>query len=115
MDGDVTRAMDETAAVINQSLFSGQQTYTIGFLYLSAHNLVMNIRASSQGLSGQFSWLENSKSVGNVSEGFTIPDRILENPQFAIFAKTNYGMKYLAMIWPYLRGQMFTVCGMTNP
>lgn len=114
-DTDIANAEIETQYQINQCLFEDQNSYNLGYLYLSAHNLVMNIRASSQGLSGQYDWLINSKAVGNVSEGISIPQRILDNPIYSMLSQTPYGVKYLGMILPFLSGVMFTVPGRTLP
>lgn len=114
-DADITNAMQLAAVNFNQGLFADQQTYQVAFLLLSAHFLVMNLRASSQGIAGQYEWLQNSKSAGSVSEGLSIPQRILDNPEFAMLSKTNYGAQFLLMVLPQLTGQMFTVCGRTNP
>lgn len=115
LDADITKAFSFVDAMINPNLFSSQAAYTNGYLLLSAHFLVMNLRASSQGLNGQFNFLQASKSVGPVSEAFSIPQRILDNPELAILVKTNYGAQYLQMVLPQLAGQMFTVCGGTRP
>lgn len=114
-NADITNAMQLAAVNFNQGLFADQQTYQVAFLLLSAHFLVMNLRASSQGVSGQYEWLQNSKSAGSVSEGLSIPQRILDNPEFAMLSKTNYGAQFLLMVLPQLTGQIFTVCGRTNP
>lgn len=114
MDNDIVKALNLAAVNFNQCLWGNQNTYTIGFLLLSAHFLQINLQASSQGLSGQYSWLVSSKSVGSVSEGLTIPDRILANPEFAMLSKTRYGAEYLFLLLPQLAGQMFSVPGRTH-
>lgn len=111
---DIQRAMGEAAFSFNEGLFTSQANYDIGFLLLTAHYLVMDLRASSQGIAGQYSWLENSKSVGSVSQSFAIPQRVLDNPEFSMLSKTNYGAKFLALLLPQLVGQVFTVCGRTS-
>lgn len=112
---DIVNAMAEAVPNINVSLFTTQTNYTLGFLLISAHFLVTNLRSSSQGIAGQYAWLANSKSVGSVSEGMSIPQRILDNPVFAMLSKTTYGARYLMMVLPNMSGQMFTVCGRTQP
>lgn len=114
-DADITKAMTQTVVSINQGLFCNQPSYTIGFQLLTAHFLVLNLRSSSQGINGQYSFLESSKSVGSVSQSFSIPQRILDNPLWAMFMKTNYGAMYIEMIFPMLTGQVFTVMGTTLP
>lgn len=115
MDSDIVRAEGEMELSINPNLLNNQATYTNAALYLSAHYLVMNLRAASQGLTGSYPWMTQSKSVGNVSESFAIPQRLLDNPEFAALVKTYYGERYLEIILPLLSGQMFSVCGRTNP
>lgn len=114
-DVDIAKAFRFTNAQINQALFDAQENYTLGYMLLAAHCLVTNLRASSQGISGQYSFLEQSKSVGSVSQAFSIPQRILDNPDFAMLAKTNYGAQYLQMLLPLLSGQMAIAYGSTRP
>lgn len=113
LDQDIANAFQETQVNMNQGLFADQSSYNLGYLLLAAHFLVLNIRSSSQGISGQFSWNQNSKAVGSVSEAFSIPQRILDNPVFAMLSKTNYGARYLMMIMPQLSGQIFIAPGTT--
>lgn len=112
-DSDIMKAQIQAQATINPNLFPTQNLYTIGSQLLSAHMLVGNLRASSQGIAGKFNWATNSKSVGAVSESLSIPQRILDNPEFSIYASTTYGVQYLAMVIPLLTGQMFPVQGGT--
>lgn len=113
-NNDITSAESDAAVFINPNLFANQDNYSTGFLILSAHFLVMNLRASSQGLTGQFGWLQSSKSVGSVSESFSIPDRIMANPEYAMLTKTYYGAKFLMIVLPQLSGQIFVVGGCTS-
>lgn len=114
-DQDIMNALSDADVNINQGLFMGQAAYTTAFLLLSAHYMVLSLRASSQGIAGQYNFLQGSKGVGSVSESFNIPQRILDNPEFSMLCKTNYGAKYLGFILPLLSGQIFTVCGGTQP
>lgn len=113
-DQDIAQAINDAGINFNEALFSDQSSFNTGYLLLTAHFMVMNLRASSQGISGQYSWLQSSKGVGSVSEAFAIPDRILENPELAMLSKTQYGAKFLFLILPQLTGQIFTVFGRTN-
>lgn len=115
LDTDITSAFNEVDITINPGMWCSQQAYSIGYLYLAAHLMVLNLRNSSQGLNGQYNWLQASKGVSSVSEGFDIPQRIKDNPDFAQYFKTNYGAKYLNMLWPQLGGVFFTVAGRTKP
>jgi len=114
IDQDILNAINLAGYQINQGLFPDQTSFTLGYLYLTAHLMVLSIRASSQGMSGQFNWAQNNKSVGAVSEGFQIPQRIIDNPELMLLTKTNYGAMYLQMILPALTGQVFSVCGGTH-
>lgn len=114
IDGDITLAITDSTYVINESLFDNQAEFASAFLLLAAHNLVMNLRASSQGLSGQFAWITGSKGVGSVSESYNVPTQIMENPYLAVFSKTNYGVAYVMRILPLLSGNIFVAGGGTT-
>lgn len=120
-DADIAKAFVMTNASINQSLFVGmsgqdvQSSYNVGYLLLSANFLVMNLRSSSQGLNGQFNWLEQSKGAGGVSASYAIPQRILDNPLWSMYTKTNYGAQFLEMVLPQLVGQVSIGIGSTRP
>lgn len=111
LDVDITKAFTMTNINVNQCLFADQGSYNIGYFLLSAHYLVMNLRASTQGINGQFAFLEQSKSVGSVSTSFAIPQRVLDNPDWSVLMKTNYGAQFLQIILPALAGQIYTVAG----
>ena len=113
-DADITKAFQQTNISINPDLWCDQSAYTIGYLLLAAHWLVIDLRMA-QGVSGSYTWVTASKSVGSVSVGYQIPERILENPELAMLAQTNYGAKYLQLILPQLTGQIFNVFGSTRP
>jgi hypothetical protein len=115
LDTDIGTAITLTDYNINQGLWPDQTSFNLGFLYLTAHYLTMNLRNSSQGLNGQFNFLQQNKSVSQVAEAFGIPQRILDNPLLSMLCKTNYGAMYLQLVLPQLTGQTFTVCGRTKP
>lgn len=115
LDSDITKAFTMTNVNLNQDLFGDQGTYNIAYYLLSAHYLVTNLQASSQGINGQFNFSEAGKSVGNVSQQFSIPQRLLDNPYFSFLMKTNYGAQYLQLVLPQLSGQMFIARGSTRP
>lgn len=114
LESDIQKAINQVAYKINESLFSDQTEYDIGYLLLSAHYLCMNIRASSQGLGSNFEWLLGSKSVGSISVSQSIPASILEDPSLAYYSSTGYGAEYLTMIYPKLMGTIFAVEGGTT-
>ena len=51
---------------------------------------------------GGFVGITTSKSVGDVSEGYTIPQWVTDNPVFSIFTQNGFGLKYLSLILPYI-------------
>ena len=114
LDSDIATAFQMTNINFNPDLWADQGSYSLAYLLLSAHYLVMNIRTSSQGLNGQFNFTQSGKSVGSVSESFAIPQRILDNPDWAMLCKTNYGAQYLQLVIPQLAGQMFIAYGHTQ-
>jgi hypothetical protein len=115
MDSDITAAISAAAFNINESLFDTEANYQLAYSYLAAHYIVVNLKNSGQGLNGNFNWLENSKSVGSVSQSFSIPEDILKNPMYAMLSKTSYGARYISMILPKLYGNMGIVAGWTQP
>lgn len=115
LDADILNSYTFVNVNFNPDLWPDQTSYTLGYLLLAAHYLVLSIRSSSQGINGQFAFLQQSKSVGAIAESFGIPQRILDNPEFSILCKTNYGAQYLSLILPQLTGQVFAVCRMTRP
>jgi len=114
-DGDINKAFGQTNININQGMWETQTDYQIGYLLLAAHYLVIDLRMASQGVQGQYAWIESSKSVGSVSQGFSVPQTILDNPYLAMLAQTNYGAKYLQLLMPQLAGNVFISYGRTLP
>ena len=112
---DVINALMTAGFNFNSDLFPSQETYTLAYLLLAAHYLVINLRSSSQGKNGQYNWLEQSKGVGAANVSYAIPQRILDNPYWSMLTKTNYGSQYLQLLLPQLTGAMFTVYGPTKP
>ena len=112
-DKDITNAYAEACVNFNPSLFGDDDNMKLAYLYLTAHFLVIDLNLnglSSQGQGG----LVNSRSVGSVSESYTIPDwQQKAIPSF--YTKTNYGQKYWALILPRLAASTFTVKGATKP
>jgi len=110
-DLDITNAYAEACVVFNDALFTSDDM-VLGYLYLAAHYLVHDLNAGGQ--DGGSIGTVNSRSVGNVSESYSIPPAFLDNPMFSLLSKSSYGQKYLSMIIPRLVGNMTTVCGATS-
>ena len=115
LDVDIQKALATAKVNFNESLWGSQDSFNTAFCYLAAHYLQVSIRASSGGLNGQYSGNVNSKSVGNVSESYSIPDRILANPFLAGLYTTQYGALYVQLLMPRLVGHVMTIQGNTTP
>ncbi len=107
-DDDILQAQADASFNVNECLFDGQAAWNRAFNYLTAHYLVEKLLAAGEGLASQYNWLTGSKSVGDVSESFVIPDRIKADPLLASFSKTRYGAIYLSIISPLLIGNVAT-------
>lgn len=114
LDEDIAKSFIFTNVNFNPGLWADQGSYNVGYFLLSAHYLVMNLRSSSQGINGQFNFLEQGKSVGSVNQSFAIPQRVLDNPDWSVLMKTNYGAQYLQLVLPQLAGHMYSVAGTTQ-
>lgn len=114
-DNDILKAMLEAEVASNLDLANDQATYTLFYLYATAHYLVMDLRAAMSGLSGSFNWTTQSKSVGSVSESYAIPERVQNDPLLSLWFKTPYGAKFMSLMLPYLSAPIFSVRGRTKP
>lgn len=114
-DIDITKAFAEAQINLNQALFSSDANIRIGYLYLTAHYLCIDLRAANAGLAAIGSFPVTSRSVGSISEAYGIPEAYMSNPMFAQFAQTAYGMKFLSLVMPNLVGNVQAVAGFTKP
>ena len=114
-DTDIAVAFQDTNADINTAMWANQQTYTIAYLLLAAHFLCINIRNASQGVMGQGTWIQNAHGVGSVSQSMTIPQKIQDNPAWAAYCSTSYGLKYVVMAVQQSVGVTFHIVGETQP
>ena len=115
LDADITKAFAEAGTQFTSRNFSTPGDVKMYFLYLAAHYLVSDLSAGGLGSVGTGSGLLNSKSVGNVSVSYTIPEKYLSNVIFAGWAQTYYGRKYFQAIIPRLTaGGLMTVYSGTN-
>jgi len=105
-DRDITNAFAEAQIVFNQTLFSEDPKIKLGYLYLTAHYLVNDLKAAQGGISSGAQMPLTGRSVGNVSENYQIPERYLKNPAYAFYITSAYGFKYLSMIQGKLVGNM---------
>lgn len=115
LDQDITNAFAEAKMGLNQGLFATDDDITLGYLYLTAHYLCNDLRASRAGLAAIGAMMVQSRSVGSVSETYAIPQGYLDSPVYAFYLTSAYGLKYLAMVIPALAGNVVAVLGTTRP
>lgn len=114
-DTDIAVAFTKVNPFINPEFFPDQTTYNNNYLLLAAHYMVLSIRRSGQGLNSQANFLLSGKSAGPVSSSFSIPQRLLDNPELANLCKTGYGEEYLMYVLPQLSGFIFVAPRRTHP
>ena len=114
-DAEVQAQLDCAGRWIPQDLLPTQGLYTDAYLYLAAHYLALRAQEAAGGAFGQFSWLQQSKSVGDVSESFAIPDFIKRNPLWSSLCTTRYGARYTMLVAPYCIGNIALQEGYTTP
>lgn len=114
-DQDITAAMQQASIIFAIDLMASQEQYTVCFLFLTAHFLCVAAQTTASGGFGQFAWLQQSKSAGDVSESFSIPAFIQRNPLLASLCTTKYGARYVTFIAPYLIGNVNIAFGETTP
>lgn len=107
-DSDILEAIAEASVNFNESLFSDETTAKSVFLYLAAHYLTVDFKNA---LGTNQIGMVTSKSVGSVSEGYSIPDWIMKNSALAPYATTGYGIKYATLLRPYLVGNIMIFKG----
>jgi len=115
LDADINKAFKEAQIIFNQGLFGSDEQLTLGYLYLTAHYLVLDLKTAQQGITGAGSFAVSSRSVGNVSESYAIPEAFTADPVLSYFTKTQYGQKYMSMILPNLVGNVQAITGATQP
>jgi hypothetical protein len=113
-DADITSALAEANAVFNASLYPSNlpAIADLALSYLVAHFLLTDVDAADSG--GQTRLLQNSRSVDGVSESLEIPDW-MKAGEFAFYASTYYGQKFLIISKPYLDGAVYCIEGATTP
>lgn len=114
MDCDIERAIGEMEVLLPAHLFE-EKALTLAELYLTAHLLIGNIRMSNSGLANNYTFPLASRSVGSVSESYSIPQSYLNSGQYSLYITSEFGLKYLAMLYPRTRGNICVVGGWTTP
>ena len=122
LDSDIQNAFLQARMQFNQSIIptpaglDPAQAITLAFLYLAAFYLVIDIKNALGGVEGTGATFPvNSRSVGNVSVSYTIPEKYLKNPNILYLTQNGFGQKYLSFILPGLIGNAVAVFADTNP
>ena len=113
-DGDIQNAIDYATMDFNEGIFGAATGATYLFLLLTAYHLVENIQTSQKGLSAQSQFVTENISVGGVSVGNIVSERIAADPVLSKYMKNAYGQKYIEMALPYLVGRVAVVSGRTT-
>ena len=111
-DSDILNAMAEARVNFNKGLFTDCCTAKLVFLYLTAYYLTVDFQNAMSPMAG--GGIVQSKSVGSVSEGYAIPQWMLNNATLSMYAQNGYGRKYLSLIRPYLVGNIILSKGRTT-
>lgn len=111
-DSDIINAMAEAKVNFNEGLFTDCCTAKLVFLYLTAYYLTVDFQNAMSPMAG--GGIVQSKSVGSVSEGYAIPQWMLNNATLSMYAQNGYGRKYLSLIRPYLVGNIILSKGRTT-
>lgn len=118
-DADIANAMTDAMAVFNPGLFSVADGW-LGFLYVTAHYLRLNIEASGGlqaepeglGVENQAEQVLTGKGVTGVNANYVDPpDFVKKTPLLLQLWLTTYGQKYVAMVQPKLVGNVGIVAG----
>lgn len=114
-DADIAKAFSQTNVNINENLFVNQTEYTTAYMLLAAHYLVIDLRLAAQGLNSSYQWIVASKSVGSVSESYSIPSKFQNNPYLTMLTQTGYGGKYVELfLLPRMVGNILSIPGRTS-
>lgn len=115
LDSDIINAFAEAMVVLNQGLYGPDSTIRMAYLYLTAHFLVNDLKTSAQGIASTGNYPVSARTVGSVSESYSIPEAYLEDPILSFYTKSGYGLKYLNMTLPNTVGNIGVVYGATQP
>ncbi len=113
LNEDIENAFIEAQANFNQSLYTKEEFCENAYLYLTAHYLVNDIR-NGTGLNSTGGLMSTSRSVGSVSESYTIPAWMQNNPLLSFYTTTYYGVKYINLTRSQAIGRMGIVFGKTT-
>lgn len=112
-DADITTAFGQAKINFPVRLFD-EETGRIAYLFLTAHYLCMDMQMAESGIASTGQYIITSKSVGDVSASYGVPNKFLTDPFLNYFSTTQFGMKYLSMLYPRTVGAVNVVLGGTT-
>lgn len=112
-DDDITRAFGQARINFPISLFD-ETNGTIAFLYLTAHYLCKDMAMAQAGINSVGQYIVTSKSVGDVSASYGVPTKFLNDPILNYYSGTDFGLKYLSLLYPRTIGAVDFVFGGTT-
>ncbi len=113
-DTDIAKAINECDAMLPVARFE-DEVLALAQNYLTAHCLCNDIKTSNSGLASQISFPIQSKSAGSISTSYGIPQKFLQSPFYSFYITSQYGLKYLAMLYPRCIGALNIAEGWTQP
>jgi len=113
-NNDLTKAFTEAKINFNEGLFSDDDQLRTTFLYLAAHYLVNDLQTAVNGLGSTGFFPVASRSVGSVSESYSMPSWVTNDPVLGAYTTTRYGQKYLSLIKPLMIGNVTVYQGATT-
>lgn len=113
-DKDIEIAFGQAQVNFNKTVFPTYEENKIAYLFLTAHYLCMDMRMAQSGLASVGQYLVSSKSVGDVSASYSIPQAYLESPLLSYLTSTEFGLKYISLIYPRMIGSFNVVLGATT-
>lgn len=111
-DTDIERAIAEALAAVNFELFPETNLCEQAQYYVTAHFLFLDTDAADS--NGQPVFVQSARSADGLSESLSIPEWMNQD-EFAFYATTYWGQKFLVLAKPYLDGAVFAVQGATRP
>jgi len=112
-DTDIEKAIGEQEAMLPVSRFD-DVTLAMAQEYLTAHCLCNDIKTSNAGLASQISFPVQSKSAGSISTSYGIPKGFMDKEIYSFYLTSQYGLKYLALLIPRIKGNIAIAYGWTG-
>ena len=114
-DTDIDKAFINAKSMFNVSLFClpvEQEAMIQCFFTLTAFWLIKNMAAEGRTVSSDF--IITSKEVGTASATYGIPATVLNNPNFSYLGGNTFGMEYLVLMLPRIKGTVKFIRGTTT-